>query len=140
MKIYNYDGATREYLNEGAADPDPLQEGEWLIPANATIVQPPPAVAKRAAVFDPTTEKWAYVADYRGVEVEANDNSGRTTVIGQLGVKPEDVRFEPLTNEQQVKTQVTQYLSVVMDYLIAPTEEKKQQLIEMYQEVTQGAA
>lgn len=139
MKIYNYDGNTHEYLSEGLADADPLQEGEWLIPANATTVSPPPEVTHRAAVFDPSANTWSYIADYRGTEVEANDNSGRKTVINQLGVKPDDVRFEPLTNELQVKTQVTQYLAVVMDYLIDQTEQKKQQLIEMYQEVTEGA-
>jgi hypothetical protein len=41
MKIHHYDQNTGEYLGEGVADADPLEPGRWLIPANATNVQPP---------------------------------------------------------------------------------------------------
>lgn len=41
MKIHHYDQNTGEYLGEGVADADPLEQGRWLIPANATNVQPP---------------------------------------------------------------------------------------------------
>lgn len=40
MIIYNYDHSGR-YVGQGNADPDPLQPGQYLIPANATGVQPP---------------------------------------------------------------------------------------------------
>lgn len=41
MKIYNYSAETGHYTGEGLADPDPMQEGSWLVPACATTVPIP---------------------------------------------------------------------------------------------------
>lgn len=40
MKIYHYD-ESGNLVGEGVADPDPLQTGAWLIPAQATTSKPP---------------------------------------------------------------------------------------------------
>lgn len=40
MKIYHYDDAG-QLVGEGSADADPLQPGAWLIPAQATAIEPP---------------------------------------------------------------------------------------------------
>lgn len=40
MKIYHYD-ESGNLVGEGIADADPLQPGEWLIPAQATAIKPP---------------------------------------------------------------------------------------------------
>lgn len=40
MKIYHYEASSGFYLGEGLADPDPMEEGNWLIPAHATSVEP----------------------------------------------------------------------------------------------------
>lgn len=139
MRIYNYDSNTKEYLNDSNADKDPLEEDGWLIPAHATTIRPPVAVAKQARVFNEALQSWNYVPDFRNTEVVANDKSGRTIIIDTIGIKPEDVRFEPLTNEVKIKSKVTEYVVAMMDYLIHPTEEKKQDLITMYSEVIQDA-
>lgn len=44
MKIHHYHETTGEWLCEGMADPDPLEAGNWLIPAHATTVEPPAEV------------------------------------------------------------------------------------------------
>lgn len=40
MQIYNYDAETGQYIGVSSADADPLQPGNWLIPANATTIEP----------------------------------------------------------------------------------------------------
>ncbi|MFK4259033.1 DUF4376 domain-containing protein [Agrobacterium tumefaciens] len=39
--IYNFDAETGEFLFASVADPDPLVEDRFLIPANATLIPPP---------------------------------------------------------------------------------------------------
>lgn len=44
MKIFHFNELTGELIGEGIADADPLDEGNWLIPAHATNVKPPDVV------------------------------------------------------------------------------------------------
>lgn len=41
MLVYSYDGQTGRFLAAEVADEDPMEAGNWLIPANATAVKPP---------------------------------------------------------------------------------------------------
>lgn len=50
MRIYNYDGTNGRYLGESVADANPLEPGEYLIPAHATV-DPPPEQEGMVAVF-----------------------------------------------------------------------------------------
>jgi len=51
MKIYHYHPDTGVFLGEGIADPSPLEQDVWLIPASATTIEPPQAPAGSQAVF-----------------------------------------------------------------------------------------
>lgn len=57
--IYHYDPVTGDYLGAGEADKDPLEPGNWLIPANATAVTPPAAIQGKRRVFD--GQNWGLV-------------------------------------------------------------------------------
>lgn len=52
MKIYNYHPHTGVFVGEGVADPSPLEENVWLVPAHATEIAPPPFGADSQAVFE----------------------------------------------------------------------------------------
>lgn len=41
MLVYNYSAITAEYTGNSSADEDPLDKGNWLIPAFATTIEPP---------------------------------------------------------------------------------------------------
>lgn len=56
LKIYHYDPRTGDLLGEGKADPDPLDKGNWLIPAHATSIEPPAAAKDKVTRFDGS--KW----------------------------------------------------------------------------------
>lgn len=60
MKIWNYSRETHELLGEGVADADPLEDGNWLVPAYATDVEPPSAADGKSRHFDPTVGVWSY--------------------------------------------------------------------------------
>jgi hypothetical protein len=52
MQIFNYDPITRALIGAGIADENPLEPGEFIIPAYATAVAPPNVPAGKYAAFD----------------------------------------------------------------------------------------
>lgn len=54
MNIYHFHPATGVYLGQGEADADPLNEGNWLLPAHSTILAPPSVGVGLFAKFDGT--------------------------------------------------------------------------------------
>lgn len=58
MKIFHYDEQTGELIGEGVADPDPLDVGNWLIPAHATDIEPPNEVTGSTRHF--IARGWEY--------------------------------------------------------------------------------
>ena len=88
MKIFNYHPVTKEYLGEDIADTDPEVEGNWLIPAHATTVNPPEIKPGYTSVFD--SEQWMQKADYRGVRVY-DIITAQESEIKELGELPDGV-------------------------------------------------
>ncbi|MDZ7887765.1 MAG: hypothetical protein U5M72_00355 [Pseudomonas sp.] len=82
---------TGEYLGTGYADPDPLDAGNWLVPAHAYLDAPPEAPAKQAAVH--TKTGWALLPDYRGTVYRADN--GEAVEQSDLGHLPAGLTAEP---------------------------------------------
>lgn len=61
MKVYNYNPNNKVYIFEEEADPDPLVPGRWLIPANATIIEPPEVKENEIACFDENEKAWKII-------------------------------------------------------------------------------
>lgn len=126
--IYNFDKVTGEFLSETYARVDPMDEDRVLLPMYATFTAPPKTKKKEKAIWN--EDKWQIVPDYRGEEVSAQDESGRTMVIDLLGVKPKDVIFEPLPEKTYVEKRVEAYppvtdqLDLIMKWLFTETEFK----------------
>lgn len=76
LKIYHIDPKTGELLGQGEADPDPLDKGNWLIPAHATSLAPPAAAKDKTTRFDGS--KWV-------------QDGGVIVVDTEPGKKPEAV-------------------------------------------------
>lgn len=94
MKIWHYDRVTKELVGEGVADENPLEAGEWLLPAFTTSIAPPDKQAGVAAVFNGA---WSTVPDHRGEtwwKIGAVDNS-EPVVIDYLGEPADLTKAEP---------------------------------------------
>jgi hypothetical protein len=58
MKIYNYHPETYELVGDSFADPNPLEPGEYLIPAHATSIEPLIAPPGKVVFFDESKQAW----------------------------------------------------------------------------------
>lgn len=65
MIVYSYSATTGEYTGSRTAQPSPLEPGAFLIPANATAVEPPTAEAGKAVTWNGAA--WTQVDDNRGM-------------------------------------------------------------------------
>lgn len=99
MQIWHYNPDTKELLGGGVADPCPVEEGAWLLPAFSTSAAPPELQAGQAAVF--SGSGWSIVPDHRGETwwtADAKDNTAPhiVTAIGDpTGFDPPLTNVEP---------------------------------------------
>ncbi|WAR43589.1 DUF4376 domain-containing protein [Methylomonas rapida] len=84
MQIYHYHPVTHEVTATGVADASPLEPGVFLVPANATTIQPPSVYANQAAVFNGSA--WEVVPDHRSAVYYLADGSEHR--IEELGLAP----------------------------------------------------
>lgn len=82
--IYQTHPVSLEYIGHGLADPDPLDAGNWLIPAHAYLEQPPVAAEGYAVVRE--GEQWVLVADRRGTVYSTE--TGEPVAFDELGELP----------------------------------------------------
>lgn len=107
LTIYNYGAETLEYVGSALALRDPLEEGEFILPANATTVAPPALRPLEAAVFDPNSGTWAIVPDRRG-EVWYDASNGDPVTITALG-DPSKRGFTDVQPPEQAPGQVVAF-------------------------------
>lgn len=88
MKIWHYNWETGLLVGEGEARPNPREPGKFLVPANATVLEPPKPRADHAVMWG--GEGWLVVEDHRGEFVYLkSDGSARYWIA--LGPLPEEV-------------------------------------------------
>lgn len=95
MEIFNFHPTTKEFLGAGKADPNPMEEGEWLFPAFSTTTAPPVPPLGHALVW--AGSKWFAVPDHRNEiwwKADAEFNTEPGVLIDFLG----DPRERELTN------------------------------------------
>ena len=79
--IWHFDPITGECLSQSDAEPDPIEEGRFLLPAYATFNSPPEVAAGQVAVMSDTG--WTVKSDLRGAQYWLPDGSRHT--IGEIG-------------------------------------------------------
>jgi hypothetical protein len=88
--VYNYSNETFELTGEEMADLDPEESkmkgrNVFLLPANATFVEPPVEVENKIQVFNTGKQKWSQRSDFRG-SVHYSP-TGEMTEIKDIGRK-----------------------------------------------------
>lgn len=89
--IYHAHPITGEYLGPGEADPDPMDDENWLIPAHAYLDAPPNARKGEAVIR--TDTGWERVPDFRGPLYRTED--GEPVEHDQLGPLPAGLTQRP---------------------------------------------
>ena len=87
------------YLCTTAADRDPLDENNWLIPAGCVEVAPPQTGKNQTAQWQPESQTWRIIPDYRGqtayrTDTWQHDGIAADTVT-EPGELPEGLTIEP---------------------------------------------
>ncbi|AWY99590.1 hypothetical protein RHODOSMS8_00030 [Rhodobiaceae bacterium] len=83
-KTYHYHPTTGEYQGQDVADPNPEVEGDCLVPAFATLTEPPEADEHECPVY--SEGAWSIVPDWRGHTYWHADRTKHT--ITELGIEP----------------------------------------------------
>lgn len=101
--IYHAHPTTGMFLVQGQADPDPLEPGNWLIPAHAYVDAPPELAADQVAVRAPNGLSWVVAP----VATEA----GYYTATGEYylfepGVEPPPSAPQTLEMQQKDKREI----------------------------------
>lgn len=94
LLVYQAHPLTGEYVGPLQADPDPLDDGNWLIPAMAFADAPPAAVPGFAIAHIPGGDKiWHLVPDHRGTVYQIE--TGRSEQWDELGPLPQTFTSKP---------------------------------------------
>lgn len=84
MNIYNYNKETKEIISQTIANPNPLEKGKYLIPANATIKEPLVNEENFVICFNETKQEWEYIEDNRGKTIYSTTTK-EVSMVDYLG-------------------------------------------------------
>lgn len=89
MQIYNFHPISFALIGTGLADPDPLNEGGWLVPAFATGIDPPQVPEGQRAIFDINEQQWRLEAipESEPEVTPANGESAPEDLAAAVGIK-----------------------------------------------------
>ena len=86
------------FSEQTEALPDPMRENRWLLPAGCVDSEPPAAKAGQAAQWQPDSQTWHYIADYRGQTAYRTDN-GQPETVQTAGELPPELTLTPRPSE-----------------------------------------
>jgi len=84
MNIYNYIKDTKEFTSITVACKNPLEEGKYLVPSDATTLKVIEPKDGFAVCFNTEHDKWEYVEDNRG-KTAYKTNTKKSSTIDYLG-------------------------------------------------------
>lgn len=84
MDIYNYIKETKEFISQSTANLNPLEDGKYLIPANATIKEPLVNKENFTICFNETKQEWEYKEDNRNKTVYSTITK-ESSIVDYLG-------------------------------------------------------
>ena len=118
-KIYNFDAETGAFQSATDARLDPI-EGKPLVPANATLTEPPQAGDNEVAVW--ADDAWTIKPDHRDAEYWLADGSRH--IVTEIGDVPPEGALEtapPTPREDQRKAALTRVDEEHANYLVTLT-------------------
>lgn len=89
VRIYHYDRKTKVLISSNEVVKDPYL-GIALVPAFATLEEPPLEVGGKCAVFNQDTNTWNLVEDNRGYYYNTKENVGSRVFNADPLVAPKD--------------------------------------------------
>ena len=87
--VFNFHPVTKEFVGTVDADESPLEPGNYLIPAFATIKVAPTTAEREVAVFDTAADDWVVFPDYRSVLLYSTVD-GSDVIVTDIGELPAD--------------------------------------------------
>lgn len=66
MKEYSYDPHYKNYTSSSECFSSPIDEGQYLVSASATLIEPPEVLENQIQIFNIKTESWDIIEDLRG--------------------------------------------------------------------------
>lgn len=112
MDIHCAHPLTREYLGPTTADPDPLDDDNWLIPAHAYLDAPPDVPAGQAAQRSADGGAWQLVEDHRGTVYSTT--TGEAQQHSELGELPAGLTSESRPSADHLWTGTTWALDAAL--------------------------